>query len=32
LFIWHAMYAWDEALEFLYRHIIDMVRPTLLFS
>lgn len=24
LFLWHAMYAWDEALEILYRHILDM--------
>ncbi|KAK1231178.1 hypothetical protein PQX77_005704 [Marasmius sp. AFHP31] len=24
LFIWHAMYSWDEALETLYLHIIDL--------
>ncbi|KAL0064678.1 hypothetical protein AAF712_008376 [Marasmius tenuissimus] len=28
LFIWHAMYSWDEALETLYLHIIDLVRLT----
>jgi len=25
-FIWHAMYAWDEALESLYAHICTLVR------
>ncbi|KAK1231177.1 hypothetical protein PQX77_005703 [Marasmius sp. AFHP31] len=29
LFIWHAMYAWDEALETLYRHIIDLERKVM---
>ncbi|KAF9267493.1 hypothetical protein L218DRAFT_1061315 [Marasmius fiardii PR-910] len=24
LFLWHAMYAWDEALEILYRHVLHM--------
>jgi hypothetical protein len=24
-FIWHAMYAWDEALEDLYAHICHLV-------
>jgi len=24
-FIWHAMYAWDEALENLYEHICSLV-------
>jgi hypothetical protein len=24
-FIWHALYAWDEALQTLYNHICDMV-------
>jgi hypothetical protein len=25
-FIWHALYAWDEALESLYQHILFLVR------
>jgi hypothetical protein len=25
-FLWHAMYAWDEALEILYTHICTLVR------
>jgi hypothetical protein len=25
-FVWHAMYAWDEALEHLYEHICSLVR------
>ncbi|KAG7088496.1 hypothetical protein E1B28_012484 [Marasmius oreades] len=29
LFLWHAMYAWDEALEVLYRHIIDMEKTVM---
>jgi hypothetical protein len=24
-FVWHAMYAWDEALEDLYEHICSLV-------
>ena len=27
-FIWHAMYAWDEALEHLYEHICTLVSPS----
>jgi len=27
-FIWHAVYAWDEALEDLYKHICTLVRDT----
>lgn len=26
-FIWHALYAWDEALQDLYKHICQMVCP-----
>ena len=26
IFIWHAMYAWDEALQHLYEHICVLVR------
>jgi hypothetical protein len=26
-FVWHAMYAWDEALEDLYAHIGQLVSP-----
>ena len=31
-FIWHAMYAWDEALENLYEHICSLVSFVLLWS
>ena len=26
IFVWHAMYAWDEALQHLYEHICVLVR------
>jgi len=26
VFIWHAVYAWDEALQHLYDHILRLVR------
>jgi hypothetical protein len=29
-FLWHALYAWDEALENLYKHICSLVRALLL--
>lgn len=31
-FIWHTMYAWDEALENLYEHICSLVSRVLLWS
>jgi len=31
-FIWHALYAWDEALEHLYEHVCTLVRPQLLYT
>lgn len=27
-YLWHAMYAWDEALENLYTHICTLVRSS----